>query len=113
MITGFRLLSLLVIFASVAVGLASERSGPTSKPNILVIVVDDMGFSDVGCYGSEIQTPNLDLLACHLYTTVIPPAQGICASGTRFAPELQMERTCHNSMERDHVRRNRRRTTGD
>lgn len=33
------------------------------KPNILIIVADDMGFSDAGCYGGEIQTPNLDKLA--------------------------------------------------
>ncbi len=33
------------------------------RPNILIIMVDDMGFSDVGCYGSEIDTPNLDALA--------------------------------------------------
>jgi L-rhamnose mutarotase len=33
------------------------------RPNILVIVADDMGFSDIGCYGGEIQTPNLDKLA--------------------------------------------------
>ena len=33
------------------------------KPNVLVILVDDMGFSDIGCYGGEIPTPNLDALA--------------------------------------------------
>jgi arylsulfatase A-like enzyme len=33
------------------------------KPNILLILVDDMGWSDIGCYGSEVNTPNLDRLA--------------------------------------------------
>lgn len=34
-----------------------------TKPNIVVILVDDMGFSDLGCYGGEIPTPHLDALA--------------------------------------------------
>lgn len=34
-----------------------------ARPNILVILVDDMGFADLGCYGSEIPTPNIDRLA--------------------------------------------------
>ncbi len=33
------------------------------KPNILLIMLDDMGYSDLGCYGGEIQTPNIDKLA--------------------------------------------------
>ena len=35
----------------------------SGKPNIIVILVDDMGYSDIGCFGSEIRTPNLDSLA--------------------------------------------------
>ena len=35
------------------------------RPNIIVIVCDDMGFSDLGCYGGEIDTPNLDQLAAN------------------------------------------------
>lgn len=34
-----------------------------TKPNIIIIMADDMGFSDIGCYGSEIPTPNIDMLA--------------------------------------------------
>ena len=34
-----------------------------SRPNILLVVVDDMGFNDLGLFGSEIETPNLDALA--------------------------------------------------
>ncbi|HTU88847.1 MAG TPA: arylsulfatase [Gemmataceae bacterium] len=41
-------------------GFAGE---PPKKPNILILLADDMGFSDLGCYGGEIHTPNLDGLA--------------------------------------------------
>lgn len=34
-----------------------------ARPNIIVILADDMGFSDVGCYGGEVHTPNIDYLA--------------------------------------------------
>ena len=40
-----------------------EKQKPPQKPNIVLIVADDSGFSDLGCYGGEIQTPNLDALA--------------------------------------------------
>jgi len=42
--------------------LAAESAG-LGRPNILLILADDMGFSDAGCYGGEIATPNLDALA--------------------------------------------------
>lgn len=38
---------------------------PAKRPNIMIILSDDMGFSDLGCYGGEIQTPNLDRLAAN------------------------------------------------
>jgi len=43
-------------------GSGLARAG-ASQPNLIVIVADDMGYSDIGCMGSEIQTPNLDRLA--------------------------------------------------
>jgi arylsulfatase A-like enzyme len=41
------------------------RAEEVKKPNILLILADDLGFSDLGCYGSEIATPNLDKLAAN------------------------------------------------
>jgi len=42
---------------------AAFAAPPTRRPNIIVILADDMGFSDLGCYGSEIRTPHIDSLA--------------------------------------------------
>jgi len=45
-------------------GLAVTRvSDQDARPNILLIIGDDMGFSDLGVYGSEVETPNIDALA--------------------------------------------------
>ena len=45
-----------------AVAVSAAPAGAT-KPNFVIILADDMGFSDAGCYGGEIRTPNLDRLA--------------------------------------------------
>lgn len=44
--------------AGIAKGVANEK-----RPNIVLILCDDMGFSDLGCYGGEVHTPNIDFLA--------------------------------------------------
>lgn len=61
------LLGLLTMFTLSTVQVKAQESGQASKqkkrPNILLIVADDMGYSDLGSYGGEIKTPVLDQLA--------------------------------------------------
>ena len=52
-----------LLFAAILLGLLTENNAAADKPNILVILADDLGWSDLGCYGGEIRTPNLDSLA--------------------------------------------------
>ncbi len=52
--------------ASVSASWIGQSASPqptTKRPNIVLILADDMGFSDMGMFGSEIKTPNLDTLA--------------------------------------------------
>jgi len=53
----------LALLATLAARFSLSAAITVQRPNILVILSDDVGFSDIGCYGGEIQTPNLDALA--------------------------------------------------
>ena len=53
----------LAVTVLLSPGAARAAESGTPRPNIIVILADDMGFSDLGCYGGEIHTPNLDRLA--------------------------------------------------
>jgi arylsulfatase A-like enzyme len=58
----------LFLLAAARFACAAETEAPAGgktadRTNVVVILVDDMGFSDIGCYGSEIPTPNIDALA--------------------------------------------------
>ncbi|MBD3377868.1 sulfatase-like hydrolase/transferase [candidate division KSB1 bacterium] len=57
--------TLAVTAAGLAGPLACSQKSSPERPNIIFVLVDDMGWSDLGCYGSEIQTPNIDRLAAN------------------------------------------------
>ena len=65
-----RLLSRMTLFTIGVITLLACNSlikkpqvTPNERPNVLLILADDLGFSDLGVYGSEIPTPNIDALA--------------------------------------------------
>lgn len=66
----------------------APQTAPDSAPNVVLVLLDDLGFSDFGCFGSEIRTPNIDRLARHglrfnNYTTVpmCTPARAAMLTG--------------------------------
>ncbi len=60
--TGVVLGSLILLLAAWK-GVSNEIAVKDERPNIVLIMAEDVGFSDLGCYGGEINTPNLDRLA--------------------------------------------------
>ncbi|MGQ0635744.1 MAG: arylsulfatase [Planctomycetaceae bacterium] len=69
--------ALVALSVSARPGRADDSAAP--RPNLIVIMSDDMGFSDIGCYGGEIRTPHLDALA---------------AGGLRFTQFYNCARCC-------------------
>ncbi len=69
----------LTVLICLLAPLPSRVVAAPARPNIIVILSDDMGFSDIGCYGGEIRTPNLDALA---------------KGGMRFTQFYNMARCC-------------------
>ena len=68
-------LFLVLMCLVTGIAFSQPKKANTKKPNVIVILTDDMGFSDIGCFGSEIKTPNIDKLAAngisftHFYNT--------------------------------------------
>src|SRR5436190_16046809 len=58
-----RFLAIMSAIASLASICAAQEPNATSRPNIVLILADDLGYSDLGCFGGEIHTPNIDALA--------------------------------------------------
>ena len=76
-----RLVHVTVPAAALAalLGTVPLEAAEAPRPNIVLIMADDMGFSDIGCYGGEIETPNLD---------------GLAAGGLRFTQFYNTARCC-------------------
>src|SRR5207244_2552426 len=72
-----RLTAACLTLALLATG--ARAADPPARPNIVLILADDMGYSDLGCYGGEISTPNIDRLA---------------AGGVRFTQFYNCTRCC-------------------
>ena len=67
---------------------AALAAAPARRPNLLLILADDLGFSDLGCFGGETETPNLDRLAANglrfsqMYSTArCMPSRGVLMTG--------------------------------
>ncbi len=85
----FILLALLMILWSCNLQEKQSLEKKQNRPNILLIMADDLGYTDIGCFGSEVETPNIDglaeqgLLFTNFHTSVsCSPTRSMLMSGT-------------------------------
>ncbi|HET6572536.1 MAG TPA: arylsulfatase [Fimbriiglobus sp.] len=80
----------VILAAVVALGFASQLIAAERPPNIVIVLADDLGYGDLGCYGqTKIKTPNLDKLAadgirfitCYAGSTVCAPSRCALMTG--------------------------------
>ena len=76
---GHRLRRIFMLILTALAVISGPAAHAADRPNILLILADDLGYSDIGCYGGEIRTPNLDALA---------------AGGLRFTQFYNATRCC-------------------
>ena len=77
--TNITLIILAIAVLSMTLHGQNIKKADQGRPNIILIMADDMGYSDLGCYGSEIETPNID---------------GLASEGIRFSNFYNAGRCC-------------------
>ena len=85
----------MILAITCAVPLATRAA---DRPNIVMIMADDLGFADIGCYGSEIETPNLDTTFFHHLhcDRILAHQYSVLRRASRFVREHQAQRHPHH-----------------
>ena len=105
------------LFLTILLPAAALASTPPAKPNIIVVLADDLGYGDVGCYGQKkIETPNIDRLAAegmkftHFYcgASVCAPSRCVLMTGKhtghcRVRGNAPLSQRARQSLARDDV----------
>ena len=62
--------AMVLVFVAASIAASAASAAPAARPNVVMLLADDLGFQDVGCYDGPVRTPAIDSLA---------------AGGTRFS----------------------------